>query len=45
MERFLKQHQKFKLGPWVEPLTRIISEKREFLDTARGNFQRFKYLV
>ncbi len=45
MERFLKQHQKFQLGPWVEPLTRIISEKRAFLDTAKGNFQRYKSLV
>jgi tRNA (mo5U34)-methyltransferase len=45
MERFLKQHQKFNLGPWVDPLARIISEKRAFLDTARGNFQRYKSLV
>jgi tRNA (mo5U34)-methyltransferase len=45
MERFLKQHQTFHLGPWVDPLARIISEKRAFLDTARGNFQRYKSLV
>lgn len=45
MERFLKQHREFKLGPWVEELTRIISEKREFLDTAKGNVHRYKFLV
>lgn len=45
MERFLKQYRKFKLGPWVEELTRIIIEKREFLDTAKGNVQRYKFLV
>jgi tRNA (mo5U34)-methyltransferase len=45
MERFLKQHREFKLGPWVEELTRIISEKRAFLDTAKGNVQRYKFLV
>ena len=45
MERFLKQHREFKLGPWVEELTRIISEKRAFLDIAKGNVQRYKSLV
>ncbi|MCP3944598.1 MAG: tRNA 5-methoxyuridine(34)/uridine 5-oxyacetic acid(34) synthase CmoB [Desulfobacteraceae bacterium] len=45
MERFLKQHLEFKLDPWYEALSTIISEKRAFLDQTKGNFQRFKTIV
>ncbi len=45
MERFLKQHQKFQFDRWHEELGTIISEKRAFLDQARGNYQRFKTVV
>ncbi len=45
MERFLKQNEKFRLGQWYEELSAIISEKRIFLDQAKGNYQRFKSVV
>ncbi|MBA3012174.1 MAG: tRNA 5-methoxyuridine(34)/uridine 5-oxyacetic acid(34) synthase CmoB [Proteobacteria bacterium] len=45
MEEFLKQHTRFKLDNWYEALHRIISERRAFLDTAGGNFLRFKTVV
>jgi len=45
MERFLKQHEKFRFDRWYDALDKIISEKREFLDNTQGNFQRFKRVV
>ncbi|MBU0972061.1 MAG: tRNA 5-methoxyuridine(34)/uridine 5-oxyacetic acid(34) synthase CmoB [Proteobacteria bacterium] len=45
MEEFLKQHTRFKFDNWYEALHRIISDRRAFLDTAGGNFLRFKTVV
>jgi len=45
MERFLDQHQKFKLSQWADALGTLIQAKRVFLDETRGNVQRFKQVV
>ncbi len=45
MERFLAQHKAFGLGPWIDDLTRVVAERRTFLDTAKGNFFKFRTVV
>ncbi|MBU1195255.1 MAG: tRNA 5-methoxyuridine(34)/uridine 5-oxyacetic acid(34) synthase CmoB [Proteobacteria bacterium] len=45
METLLAQHRRLKLDHCLPELTALVKEKRAFLDTARGNFLRFKTVV
>ncbi len=45
MERFLKHHREFRFDHWYDEIKAVVQDKREFLDHAKGNFQRFKTVV
>ncbi len=45
MERLLEHHRTLRLSHCLRELTRLVKEKRNFLDHAKGNFFRFKTVV
>jgi len=45
MERFLARTREFDLGKWEDAIAEVVHERRAFLDTATGNFDKFGRVV
>jgi len=45
MEGFLARSKAFGLDKWEDALSQVITERRVFLDTAKGNFEKFRKVV
>ena len=45
MESFLNQYQHFHFEPWADELAALVRERRQFLDTAGGNFLKYRTVV
>jgi len=45
MEGFLARSQAFALDKWEDVLAEVVRERRTFLDTAKGNFEKFCKVV
>ena len=45
MEKLLAQHQHLQIDHCLPEFEKLIKEKRQFLDTTRGNFYKFKNVL
>ncbi|MGD9824657.1 tRNA 5-methoxyuridine(34)/uridine 5-oxyacetic acid(34) synthase CmoB [Desulfobacter sp.] len=45
MEQFLENFGHLGWDQWYDALEKLVKEKRAFLDSARGNFEKLKYVV
>jgi len=45
MERLLQHRYHLNIDPWYNAFDALIKEKREFLDHAKGNYQKFKAVL
>ena len=45
MEGFLARSKEFDLGKWEDAIAEVVQERRRFLETAKGNFEKFRRVV